>query len=252
MQNEAQDMNTGNSGSASTCKSIDFQSIVTRAKNVLFNPVGVWSSIKNEPGTIKDIYINYAIIMAAIPAICSTIGMSVIGVFGFRIGFFAALINNLVSLGVSLASLYVAAVIIQFLASKFSGSATMVDAFKLITYSMTAAWISGFLALIPALSILGFLFAIYGLYTYYQGITPMVAVPQEKRLPFFAVTIVAIFASMIVLGLVGGIATFSTVAPSNFVNTQDYQGGSNTLDMDKVNGGLKELEKLIPGKLGSK
>ncbi len=72
--------------------SIDMQhqgsrDIVSRVKAILMTPKTEWPIIAAEATTVADLYKNYVIILAAIPAIAIFIAMSVIGMGFFRMGF---------------------------------------------------------------------------------------------------------------------------------------------------------------------
>jgi hypothetical protein len=54
--------------------------LVDRVKNILFSPAVEWEKIKGETYTLSDLFLNYAMILAAIPAIAALIGFSLIGV----------------------------------------------------------------------------------------------------------------------------------------------------------------------------
>ena len=69
--------------------SIDMQhqgsrDIVSRVKAILMTPKTEWPVIAAETTTIADLYKNYVIILAAIPAVARFIKMSIIGIAFFR------------------------------------------------------------------------------------------------------------------------------------------------------------------------
>ena len=47
---------------------MDFNKIVARAKAILLTPKTEWPVIADEPATVADLYKNYIIVLAAIPA----------------------------------------------------------------------------------------------------------------------------------------------------------------------------------------
>ena len=59
--------------------------LVERVKGIL-QPKSEWSAIEGEPGNTGYLFPNYVAIVAAIPAVCSFIGTTLIGVDGYRIG----------------------------------------------------------------------------------------------------------------------------------------------------------------------
>ena len=58
--------------------------LVERVKSILLKPAPTWDVIDVEPATTSGLFKNYAMILAAIPAICGLIGGAVIGIAGFR------------------------------------------------------------------------------------------------------------------------------------------------------------------------
>lgn len=245
MDNVAQKQQSGQVNS-SNFQAPDVSSIITRVKAVLTNPKGVWSEIKGEPTSIKDIYLQYLIVLAAIPAICGFIGMTFIGITvpfigTIKSGFIAGLTNGIVGYALSLASVLISAIVIENLAPKFGGNTNRTLAFKLVAYSATAGYVGGVLSIIPALSMLAIIFGIYSLYTYYQGIPEMTGVPDEKRLMFAAISIVCIFVVMLIIGLLSSILSPSPTMPSIAREAGDRQ-----VDVQQIEEGLRELQKFIP------
>src|SRR6185503_956259 len=54
--------------------------LVDRAKKILLQPKTEWPVIAAEPHTVQGLYTGYVMILAAIPAVASFIGYSLIGV----------------------------------------------------------------------------------------------------------------------------------------------------------------------------
>src|SRR5207248_1712775 len=57
----------------------DRMDLVSRVKGILLNPKSEWATIDTEPASVVSLYTGYIIPLAAIPAICGFIGMSIIG-----------------------------------------------------------------------------------------------------------------------------------------------------------------------------
>jgi hypothetical protein len=56
---------------------------VERVKKLLLTPTAEWQVIKGETQTVVGLYTGYVMILAAIPAVASFIGWSVVGYSGF-------------------------------------------------------------------------------------------------------------------------------------------------------------------------
>nr|WP_283773432.1 YIP1 family protein [Altererythrobacter sp. KTW20L] len=106
--------------------------------------------------------------------------------------------------------MWVVAYVANYLSPRFGGRDDYPAAFRLVTYSWTAAWLAGIFGLIPMLSILGIL-GLYSLYLLYKGATPVMGVPQDKAVGFTAVTIIAAIVAMFLVNLVIGLFTAPTM-----------------------------------------
>ena len=121
--------------------------IVERAKNIILQPKAEWQKIDAEPQTVQGLYTGYVMILAAIPAVCAFIGLSIIGMgmFGasYRVPIAAGVAHLVVSYALSLGSVYVVALIIDALAPNFGGQKNFIQALKVSAFSPTAAWLAG-------------------------------------------------------------------------------------------------------------
>src|SRR6185312_6611089 len=94
--------------------------LVSRVKGILLTPKAEWATIDTEPATVGSLYTSYIIPLAAIPPICTFIGMSLVGLnlLGVSVRWPVALglENALVRYVLSLASTYVLGLIIDALA----------------------------------------------------------------------------------------------------------------------------------------
>ncbi len=117
--------------------------------------------------------------LAAIGPIALVIGRMLSGAQG---SFMASLVLVLaiVSFILALVAVYVMALIVAKIAPPFGGKDDMAQALKLVAYAYTASWLGGIFNLIPLLSILGIVAALYGLYLLYTGTVPLMGVPKER------------------------------------------------------------------------
>ncbi|MCK4835589.1 MAG: hypothetical protein KAT17_03090 [Candidatus Aminicenantes bacterium] len=58
---------------------MDFNAIIKRAIAILTKPNDEWKVIKGESATIQDLFLKYAILLAAIPAVAGFLGWIIIG-----------------------------------------------------------------------------------------------------------------------------------------------------------------------------
>jgi Yip1 domain len=183
--------------------------VVDRAKNIVLTPKDEWAAIEAEPTSINDIYKGYVVPLALIPAVAGFIGTSIIGigipgVGTVRIGFFSGLVSAILQFGLSLALVYVLALIIDALAPSFRGQKNMLAAFKVAAYSMTPTWLAGIFSLIPSISFLSLL-GLYGIYVLYLGLPRVMRAPQDKALGYTAVVVLSAIVLSIVFAAVLGL-----------------------------------------------
>ena len=57
--------------------------LMERVKGILLKPRETWAAIDGEPADTARLFTGYLMILAAIPAVCGFIGMSLIGMGGF-------------------------------------------------------------------------------------------------------------------------------------------------------------------------
>jgi len=135
------------------------QGLAARAKAIITDPSGTWPKIAAESEEPMQIFMRYVLPLAAIGPVASFIGGQLFGYGGFgftiRIGFMAALTSLIVGYVGALISVWLIAWIANFLSPKFGGKDDFPAAFRLVAYSMTAAWIVGIVGLVPMLGVLG-------------------------------------------------------------------------------------------------
>jgi high-affinity Fe2+/Pb2+ permease len=177
--------------------------LVARVKGILLNPRQEWAVIDAEPFNQSAILTGYVLPLAAIGPIASVIGWTVFGLgFGIRLGVGAALTGAITAFILAIVGLFVAAYVTNALAPSFNAQQSFGQAFKLIVYSSTAAWIGGIFQLIPALAIIGALFGLYSLYLLFIGMPIVMKAPQDKAVIYtIAVIVVVIIVYWVALAL---------------------------------------------------
>ena len=186
---------------------MDFAKLIERVKGIVLSPKTEWEKIAAEPADVKSLFTGYAMILAAIPAVCGLIGSTLIGVSlpivgTIRTPIAAALVQLVLTYVLGLVVIYVVALIVDALAPTFDGQKNSIQALKLVVYSSTPVWLAGVFALVPLLSVLGILAALYGLYLLYIGLTPLMKNPQDKSIGYTALIIVCYIVLAIIVGVV--------------------------------------------------
>lgn len=230
--------------------------LVARAKAIILTPKDEWLKIAGETQSSSEIFTRYVIPLAAIGPVAGLIGGQIFGygAFGFswRPGIFAALGTAVISFLLTLVGVVILTFIAEFLAPKFGGEGNRPQAFKLVAYGSTAAWLAGIFGLIPSLGFFGLL-GLYSIYLYYTGASPVMKVPQDKAAAYTAVTILcAILLAFIVTPITAAVtglffagSTYSAGDASGKINLP----GGGTLDVDKAEEFGKRMEDAASGKI---
>jgi hypothetical protein len=162
----------------------DPMSLIERVQSILLRPKQTWPVIAAEPADAASIFSRYVVILAAIPAICAFIGWTLVGggAFGvtYRLPIATGLVQMVVGYLLSLAIVYVLALIVNALAPTFGGTKDMVAALKVVAYGSTAGFVGGVFSLLPSLSWLGLLASFYSIYLIYTGLPVLMRCPPEK------------------------------------------------------------------------
>jgi hypothetical protein len=182
-------------------------SLIERAKNILLQPKAEWDRIAGEPVNVGALYTGYVLPLAAIAAICSFIGLSVVGasLFGvsYRVPMVAGAVSAVIQVVMGLVGVYVMAMITNALAPNFGSVQDQGQAHKLAAYGCTAGFLAGVFAIFPPLGILGIL-GLYSLVLIYLGLPRLMKTPDDKRVGYFITIIVVMIVVYIVIGMVVG------------------------------------------------
>jgi hypothetical protein len=180
--------------------------IVERAKAITLNPAATWPIIEAEKHDAKSLFVPYLLILAAIPAICSFIGLSIVGMGGFGFNFRIPVASGLAMM----ITTYILSLIMTFgmgwlasaLAPTFGGKSDLVQGLKLAVFGGTPMMLAGVFNILPALSIIGLLVALYSLYVMYLGLPVLMKNPKEKTIVYMVVLIIASIIAGVVLSMV--------------------------------------------------
>ena len=188
--------------------------VIQRAKDILLQPKETWPVIAAEPATTQSIYVPYVVLLAAIGPVAQFLGGQLFGFTVLGVTYHpplgGALLSAILSYGLTLAVVFVLALVIDGLAPNFGGQKDQVQALKVAAYSATAGWVGGIFGLLPALSAIGILFGLYGLYLLYLGLPVLMKVPQDKASGYTVIVVIV----AIVLFLIVGAVVASLMAPS--------------------------------------
>ncbi len=180
--------------------------IVERAKAITLNPAATWPVIEAEKHDAKSLFVPYMLILAAIPAVASFIGLSLIGMGGFGVSFRIPIASGLAMMVttyiLTLVMTYGMGWLTSALAPTFGGQSNLVQGLKLAVFGGTPMMLAGVLNAVPALGIIGLLVALYSLYVMYLGLPVLMKNPKEKTIVYMVVLIIASIIAGVVLSMV--------------------------------------------------
>lgn len=225
--------------------------MIQRIRDILTRPTPTWEVIDTEPATISGLYRSWVIPLAAIPAVSSFIGLTVFGVgflgVHYRPSIIATAISSVVTYLLTLAMVYVLALVIDALAPSFGGQKDRIQAFKVAAYSGTAAWLAGVFQLIPMLAWLG-LVGLYSLYLMWRGLPKLMKTPPEKTLGYVVVVILVSAVAWIIIGAITAPLAGLGRHGGPFGGRDDVSGtlvvpGVGSIDVDKAEEAARRIER---------
>ncbi len=210
------------------------QGLVGRAKAIVTKPDETWQVVARETDPPMKVFTSYVVPLVAIGPIASFIGGQLFGYGAFGISYKPSLMGGLsyavVQYVLALAGVWLIAWIANFLSPKFGGRDDFPAAFRLIAYSLTAAWVASIVGLIPTLGIIGLLLGLYSFYLFYQGANPVMGVKQDSAIGYTAVTVVGAILVYFVVGTIAA-ALVGTGAMTGRLSGVDASGDRATVDL---------------------
>lgn len=221
---------------------MDFNKLIARVKNILLTPKTEWPVIAGETESVQSLYLNYILVLAAIPAVFGFIKNSILGT-----SFFGVTVHTPIGAGItgmivyyvlSLVMVFLMALIVDALAGTFGAQKNQVQALKTVAYAYTASWIAGIAAILGVLGILVALAGgIYSIYLLYLALPNTMKCPPDKAGGYTAVSIIcAIVLSWIVMLFVGAIIGTSMLGAGAMhlgSNSISVDGSDSNVSVDK-------------------
>lgn len=182
----------------------------SRIGAILMQPTAEWTRIDAEQTDVREMFVKYAVPLAAIGPACALIGgqlfpMTVLGVV-LRTPLVGAVIAAVVSYVMALVSVFVLGLIIDALAPSFGAVKDRRRAMAVAIFSSIAAWVAGVFGLLPMLAVLSIV-GLYSLFLLYKGLPIVMKVPQDKAMAYTVTTIVAAIVLWVVVAMVVGAVT---------------------------------------------
>lgn len=220
--------------------------LVDRAKNIVVSPKTEWEAIAADPTPTAKVITGYVLPLAAVAAIAGFIGMSLVGMSlpflgTYRMGIGWGLALAIYNVIMAVVFVYVIGFIVDALAPTFGGEKNMAQAVKLAAYSYTPAWLASILTIIPALSILVLVGAIYGLYLLYLGLPRLMKNPPDKSAGYTALVVVCAIVVGFIISVIGGLIT----APAMMAANMGASSSGMTFDKGSPGGKLDEFARKM-------
>lgn len=229
-------------------------SLFERAKAIILKPNEEWPKIAAETKSQSEILTAYVLPLVAIGPVATLIGSQVFGYgafgFSYRPSLMSSLTTAIVSFVLGIVGVFILTFIADFLAPKFDGQQNRHNAFKLVAYGATAAWVAGIFGIIPSLAFFGLL-GLYSIYLFYTGSSVLMSVPEAKRGSYTAVTFICAILLYFVVGLIAGAVTGFGGA-SSLAKKAESQGtislpGGGSVDLGDAENMQKQIENAVSG-----
>ncbi len=185
--------------------------IVERAKSITLDPAATWPTIEAEEHTVQSLFVPYLLILAAIPAVASFIGISIVGMGAFGFSMRMPIVNGIAmmitSYVLSLVAMLGMAWVVSALAPTFGGQNNFMQGLKLMVFGSTPMMLAGVLSILPTLGMLGLLAAFYCLYLLYLGLPVLMKNPKEKTVPYMIVLAICSLVAGVVMATLSALFT---------------------------------------------
>jgi len=180
---------------------------LARAVGLLVSPGRAWARIAEAPAEPRPLFLRYALPLAALPALCSVVGVLVFGFnianVGVHMSVVGLILGALTGYALTIGAVWALARFIDLTAPAFDGRRDRRAALNLVVYAATAMWVGGLAEIYPSLGIpVGILAGLYSLYALYVGLPVMMGVPEDRRLTAFAAVLIVILLLAVARGMV--------------------------------------------------
>ncbi len=168
--------------------------LLARVRDILLRPAETWDAVAAEASDLRSVILGYAVPLSAIGPVCGAVGASVFGIdmlgLRYHVPWFLSLGAAAAGWLLGVVALYLMAFLVYSLAPRFGAQVSRLNAFQLVAYSSTAAWLGGVFALLPTAAWVEGLAALYSLYLAYLGLGHLAKTPANRRVPYLGVLVV--------------------------------------------------------------
>lgn len=189
-----------------------------RVRNILVEPRREWEVIAGEDSSVGSLYRDYIVPLAAIGPLALLVRVSLMGVGGPEGGprYASPLAGaglGMVWFALSMASVFIVALVVDALAPSFGARKDPIGALKVAAYASTPTWLVSVLVVMPVLAVLYLIMAagFYGIYLLYLGLPPVMGAPRERALAYTVVVIIVVVLIQLAMSKVAGMFLGSIV-----------------------------------------
>lgn len=176
----------------------DFTKIIDKYKEIILDHKSFWPKIKADGSNIESIYQNYLILLSIISPITKFFILYYSVPENTAIPYANIILSSFLNYFFALGLILVFAFIVEKLCPQFSGSSSLENAFKLVSFSMFPLFLAGIGVIIgSALVSLALLAA--SLYLFWLGIPVMLNVPEEKQKQAFIILTAGCLMAIIII-----------------------------------------------------
>ena len=229
------------------CCKVDWHFVLNRSKEVLLDPKGCWKIVKEDSRSLRDIYADYLVWIAAIPALIGFVRSCIIGLsvgpISFRMPFVQGLFYFIILAVVQLAAVFAAAYALEKLLPYFKLCLDRFNAFKIVAYSSVPSFLAGAVCLLaPGTSVFGllaFIVALYSLCLLYHGLKEYLTVAEDAKYKVYGAciaTVVVVFVLCFALAQ----EIFQPRSPAMKFNPNV------TIDLDQIEKTIGDIQKRVP------
>jgi hypothetical protein len=173
--------------------------LFNRVKSILLTPKTEWDVIAGESQSMQSVIMSYIVPLSLLGAVATFIGYAFVWILAdINWGLLFAIIV-LVS---NIVSVLVATFVVDALAPSFGSEKNINRSAQLVGYCYTPALIGAMLSIVPALSIVGSLLGLYGIYLWYLGLGPMKKTPEDKKVGYLIVSILVLIVVWYIIKLI--------------------------------------------------
>jgi len=163
------------------------------------HPRQTWEEIRDDEAATTEVFIEYVLPMAAIPALAHLLG------FWYH-GFFDTVFKAILWYALAVTGVWFLGKAIYYLASNFDAVPSETRSFQLAAYSFTPFFLAGSFYILPFLSIFVFFSGMYGVYILSLGLPVLMEAPDEKSTSYSLVAGAAMLVIVVAIGhLTGGV-----------------------------------------------